>query len=151
LNTRLFYAILFLIFVSLTSVCSSQISTTQEIPANEVEIKNVVYDYFSAIRNQNWSKAKDCCVYKSDRYYKTVMLEDRIKTLYQHCNSVYIFCAIIISNVNITDNNATVKGSGTMIISTGDGAESESSSSVFLLQKTGDSWKIYSSYLIQES
>jgi len=151
LNTRLFYATVFLIFVLLSSICSGEISTTPEIPTNEDEIKNVVHEYFSAIRDQNWSKAKDCCVYKSDRYYKTVMLEDRIKALYQHCNSVYIFCAITISNVDINDNNVTVKGRGTMIISTGDGTEIENSSSVFQLQKNGDSWKIYSSYLIPES
>lgn len=150
MNTRLFFSTVFLIFVLLlSSICSGEISTTPELPTNEDEIKNVVHEYFSAIRDQNWSKAKDCCVYNSDRYYKTVILEDRIKALYQHCSSVYIFCAITISNVDITDNNATVKGSGTMIISTGDGTESESSSSVFLLQKTGDSWKIYSSYLVQ--
>ena len=110
---------------------------------DEAKIKSVIQDYFLAINDQNWSKAKNCCVYGSDRYYATCVLEDAVNALYQYASTVTITCFVTISNVTITGNYASAYGSGTMIITADGYSESGSASATYYLQKVGSSWKIY--------
>ena len=66
---------------------------------DEAKVKNAIQDYFLAINDQNWSKAKNYCVYGSDRYFATCVLEDAVNILYQYATTVTITCFVNISNV----------------------------------------------------
>ena len=110
---------------------------------DEAKIKSVIQDYFLAINDQNWSKAKNCCVYGSDRYYATCVLEDAVNALYQYTSTVTITCFVTISNVTINGSYASAYGSGTMVITAGYYYDSGSASATYYLQKVGNSWKIY--------
>ena len=110
---------------------------------DEAKVKSVIQDYFLAINDQNWSKAKNCCVYGSDRYYATCVLEDAVNALYQYVSTVTITCFVTISNVTITGSYASAYGTGTMVITAGGYSDSGSASTTYYLQKVGNSWKIY--------
>ncbi|MBA7553337.1 hypothetical protein ES705_45927 [subsurface metagenome] len=110
---------------------------------DEAEIKSVIHGYFLAINDQNWSKAKGYCVYGSDRYYATCVLEDAINVLHQLYGSVTITVFVTISNVFVSGSYATAYGKGTMVITYGYYSESGSASATYYLQKIGNNWKIY--------
>jgi len=112
---------------------------------DEAKAKSVIQDYFLAINDQNWSKAKNCCVYGSDRYYATCVIEDAINTLYQYAPTVTITCFVTISDVTINGSYAEAFGSGTIVITADYYSESESASGYYYLQKVGNNWKIDSS------
>jgi len=137
---KYFLVILFLVLAMFLVGCNSIGVTPSD---DEAKIKSVVYEYFLAINDQNWSKAKSCCVYGSDRYYKTCVIEDTVKVLYQYSSIVTITCVVNITNVSIYGNNADACGYGTIIITAGYYSDSDSGSSCYHLQKVGNSWKIY--------
>ena len=110
---------------------------------DEAKVKSVIQDYFLAINDQNWSKAKNCCVYGSDRYYATCVLEDAVNTLYQYATTVTITCFVNISNVSVNGSYASAYLSGSMVITADYYSESGSASGYYYLQKVGNSWKIY--------
>jgi len=110
---------------------------------DEAKVKSAIQEYFLAINDQNWSKAKSFCVYGSDRYYATCVLEDAVNVLYQYASTVTITCFVTISNVTINGSYASAYGSGTMIITAGYYYDSGSASATYYLQKVGNSWKIY--------
>jgi hypothetical protein len=110
---------------------------------DEAKVKNVIQDYFLAINDQNWSKAKNCCVNGSDRYYATCVIEDGINTLYQYASIVTITCFVSISNVSVNGSYANAYLSGSMIITADYYSESESASGYYYLKKVSNSWKIY--------
>ena len=110
---------------------------------DEAKVKSVIQDYFLAINDQNWSKAKNCCVYGSDRYYATCVLEDAVNALYQYTSTVTITCFVTISNVTITGSYASAYINLTMYASAGGYSDSDSASGYYYLQKVGNSWKIY--------
>jgi len=110
---------------------------------DEAKVKSVIQDYFLAINDQNWSKEKNCCVYGSDRYYATCVLEDAVNTLYQYATSVTITCFVNISNVSVNGSYASAYLSGSMVITADYYSESGSASGYYYLQKVGNSWKIY--------
>ena len=110
---------------------------------DEAKVKNAIQDYFLAINEQNWSKAKNCCVYGSDRYYATCVLEDAVNTLHQYATIVTITCFVNISNVSVNGSYASAYLSGSMIITADYYSESGSASGYYYLQKVGNSWKIY--------
>ena len=68
---------------------------------DEAKIKSVINEYFLAISNQNWNKAKNYCVYGSDRYYATCQVESLINSLYEYCNIVTINTSANILSVSI--------------------------------------------------
>jgi hypothetical protein len=143
MNKKLFCVVVFLVLVLVLSGCGTGYPTAPGTSTDVAEIKSVVYEYFSAINNQNWSKAKNLCVYGSDRYYKTIMMQDAINALHQYAYTVTIFCSVTISNVNVTGNYATAKGSGSIVICADYYCETESGPGIYYLQKVGGSWKIY--------
>jgi hypothetical protein len=144
MNKKLFYVAVFLILVLFLSGCGTGYPTAPGTSTDVANVKSVVYEYFSAINNQNWSKAKGLCVYGSDRYYKTGMIQDAINTLdQQYYSPVSITCAITVSNVNVTGYYATAKGSGSIMICAGYYCETESGPGIYYLQKISGSWKIY--------
>ena len=110
---------------------------------DEAKVKSVIQDYFLAINDQNWSKAKNCCVYGSDRYYATCVLEDAVNALYQYVSTVTITCFVTISNVTIAGSYASAYINLTMYAAAGGYSDSGSASTTYYLQKVGNSWKIY--------
>ncbi len=110
---------------------------------DEAKVKSAIQEYFLAINDQNWSKAKSFCVYGSDRYYATCVLEDAVNALYQYTSTVTITCFVTISSVTINGSYASAYGSGTMVITAGYYYDSGSASATYYLQKVGNSWKIY--------
>ena len=141
MKRKYYFVILLLILAIFLSGCSGGGIVT---PAtDEAEIKSVIHEYFLAINDQNWSKAKSYCVYGSDRYYATCVLEDAINALYQYYGSVTITIFVTISDVSVSGSYATAYGNGTMVIIAGYYSESGSASATYYLQKIGNSWKIY--------
>jgi uncharacterized protein YceK len=133
------FLIVFMILAVFLSGCNGVITPATD----EAKVKSVIHEYFLAINDQNWSKAKSYCVYGSDRYYATCVLEDAINALYQSYGSVTITIFVTISDVSVSGSYATAYGNGTMVIIAGYYSESGSASATYYLQKVGNSWKIY--------
>ena len=142
MKRKYFLVVLFLILAMFLSGCTGGVVT----PAtDEAKVKSVIQEYFLAINDQNWSKAKNYCVYGSDRYYATCVLEDGINVLYQYASTVTITCFINISNVSISGSYANACLSGSVVITADYYSESESASGYYYLQKVGNTWRIYDS------
>lgn len=140
MRSKYYLVILFLILAMFLSGCGGGIVT----PAtDEAKIKSVIYEYFLAISNQNWSKAKSCCIYGSDRYYATCQGESLINSLYLYCNIVTINTYADILSVSVYGNYSDVYLHLTALITACGYYESDSGYGYYYLQKIGNSWKIY--------
>jgi len=113
------------------------------IITDESKVRDVIDEYFLAINNQEWNKAKSYCIYESDIYYETCDLEEYIDSLYP--SVVIINCQVDIFNIIVTGNYASAYIDGTLTIITDDHPITDNSSGHFYLQKVDDSWKIYDS------
>ena len=141
MKRKYFLVVLVLVLAIFLSGCSGGGITT---PAtDEAKVKSAINEYFLAINDQNWSKAKSYCVYGLDRYYATCGLEDGINVLYQYASIVTITCFVTISDVNVSGGYADAFISGTILITADGYSESESATAYYWLQKIGNSWKIY--------
>ena len=109
----------------------------------QAKVKSIIQDYFLAINDQNWSKAKNCCVYGSDRYYATCVLEDGINALQQIYGTVTITCFVNISNVSVSGSYASAYINVTLYVTAGYYFDSDSVSGYYYLQKVGNTWKNY--------
>jgi len=110
---------------------------------DEAKIKSVINEYFLALNDQNWSKAKSYCVYGSDRYYKTCQMEDLVNTLYSYCNTVTINAYADIQNVSIYGNYSEAYCYISLLITACGYYDSDSKYKYYDLQKIGNNWKIY--------
>lgn len=138
MKRKYFLVVLFLTLAIFLSGCGGIVTPATD----ETKIKSVIYDYFLAINDQNWSKAKNCCIYGSDRYYATCVMEDGVNALAQYGN-VTITCFVNISDVSVNGSYASVYGDGTVTITAGYYSDSESASGYYYLQKIGNTWGIY--------
>jgi len=144
MRRKYFLIVLFLILAIFLNGCSIGIVIPVIPDHNEEKIRSVVQNYYSALNNQNWNKAKSYCVYGSDKYYKTCRIEDKINTLYFYCNFVTINTYVDISDVSIYGNysqvycyvSATIRACGYVVDST-------SGYGSLHLQKMGNRWKLY--------
>jgi len=132
------FLIVFMIVAVFLSGCNGVITPATD----EAKVKSVINEYFLAINDQNWSKAKSCCVYGSDRYYATCVLEDYVNSLYQY-GVVTLTCIASISNVSIYGNYAQAYINFTLTVSVGSYYDIGSFPLYYYLQKIGNSWKIY--------
>lgn len=139
MKNKYFLVVLFLVLAILLSGCSVGIVTPS---TDEAKVKGVVNEYFLAVNDQNWSKVKNYCVYDSDRYYATCVLEDYVNSLYQY-GVVTLTCIASISNVSIGGNYAQVYFNLTLSVSVGSYYDIASAPGVYYLQKIGNRWKIY--------
>jgi hypothetical protein len=136
MKKKYFLVILFLVLVMFLSGCVTLVT-------DEAKVKSVIDEFFLAINDQNWSKAKGYCVYGSDMYYDTCYIEDEINTLQQIYGTATITCSITISNVTVYGSYAEAFFSATIIITAPGYSESDSESGIYYLQKIGNNWKIY--------
>jgi len=134
-----FLTMLFLILAIFLSGCGGVVTPATD----EAKVKSVIHEYFLAISNQNWSKAKSCCVYGSDRYYATCQGESLINSLYGYCNIVTINTYADILSVSIYGNYSDAYLYLTALITACGYYESDSNYGYYYLQKVGNSWKIY--------
>ncbi|MBU2598471.1 MAG: hypothetical protein KKC53_04750 [Actinobacteria bacterium] len=141
MKKKYYFVILFLVLAIFLTGCSGGGIVT---PAtDEAKIKSVINEYFLAINDQNWSKAKSYCVYGSDQYYSTCLFEDAVNVLEQYYGNVTVTCFTNISNVSVNGSYASAFVSINLIATAGYYYESDSISGYYYLQKTGNNWKIY--------
>ena len=57
---------------------------------DEAKIKSVINEYFLALNDQNWSKAKSYCIYGENLYYDVIQWESLVNDLYSYCNIVTV-------------------------------------------------------------
>jgi len=110
---------------------------------DEAKVRGVINEYFLAISNQNWSKAKNCCVYGSDRYWATCQGESLINSLYLYCNIVTINIYADILSVSIYGNYSEAYLCLSSFITACGYYDSDESYGYYYIQKIGNSWKIY--------
>jgi len=125
--------VLFLILAIFLSGCG--------VITDEVKIRNVIDDYFLAINNQDWEKAKNFCMYESEVYYETCSLENYIDSFYP--SVVIIIFLIDVFDILITGNYASAYIYGSLTIIIDDQIITEDSPGKFYLQKISNNWKIF--------
>jgi len=130
---------------SITEELFKQESKTKKvIPAtDEAKIKSVINEFFSAINDQRWSKAKSCCVYGSEIYYIVCQMEDAYNIISSHSNIIIIDAYADILNISINGNYSKAYCYGNFSIAIYDGDyESDSNYYCYNLQKVSNSWKL---------
>ena len=141
MKRKYFLVVLFLILAMFLSGCAGGGIVT---PAtDEAKIKIVINEYYLALNDQNWSKAKGYCVYGSDIYYAVCQTEALVNNLYLYCNIITINAVIDIQSVSINGNYATVSGYTNYLLTGCGYFEADDKISNFNLQKIGNNWKIY--------
>ena len=78
------------------SGCAAGIVTPS---TDEAKIKSVINEYFSALNDQNWSKAKSYCIYGEDLYYDVIQWENIVNS-YSYCDIVHVNILVDIVDVN---------------------------------------------------
>lgn len=111
--------------------------------SDEVKIESVIEEYFIALNNQNWSKAKNCCVYGSEFYNATCNFEADVNTLEILCGYVTIKASVNVIDISISGNYAYVICDGSMSLSACGVTESNSEYAYAELNKTGNTWKLF--------
>jgi len=141
MKRKVFLVVLFLILTIFLSGCSGVGIVTPV--TDEANIKSVINEYFLALNDQNWSKAKGYCVYGSDRYYAVCQGEDLFNTLSLYCNIITINAYTDIQNVSINGSYSQAYCYTTYLVTACGYYESDSGYKYYNLQKIGNSWKLY--------
>ena len=141
MKTKTFLIITLLILAIFLSGCGSSGIITPT--TDEAKIKSVVYEYFLAINDQNWNKAKGYCIYGSDRYYAVCQAEDLMTTAHLLCPTVTINAVVEIFDVSIYGNYGEVYSYVYIVITHCGEYEITEGYSYLELQKIGNSWKLY--------
>ena len=128
--------ILFLILAIFLSGCG--------VITDEEKIYNIIDEYFLAVSNQEWERAKNCCIYGSNVYYETCDLEDYINSLYLDFSFVDISFNVDIFDITIIGDSASAYIDGKIIIIKDDQVITNDSSGRFYLQKISNNWKLCS-------
>ena len=142
MKKKLFLLVLALVVTMFLVGCGgSGILTT---PAtDEAKVKSVVNEYYLALSNLNFSKAKSYCVYGSDRYYAVCQAEDLANTAYLYCNQVTVNAVVNIIDVSISGSYSQVYSYVSYLITYCGYYEADEGYSYLNLQKIGNSWKLY--------
>ena len=135
--------LVFLVVILCLSLAGCNGTVTPETNADKVEIKSVLQNFFLAINDQNWSKAKGYCVYGSDAWYIIENIVDAMDTLNIYYYVVTINCFVNISNESVNGNYGSAKVAGNIVMTADGYTETESINSTFQLQKIDNDWKIY--------
>ena len=139
MKRKLFLVVLFSVLVILLSGCSGVVTPVND----EAAVKSVIHEYFLAINDQNWSKAKGYCVYQSDQYYSTSGFEDAANMIEQYYGNITILTVANVSNVSINGSYASAFVSVNLVVTASYYYDSASVSGTYYLQKIGNNWKIY--------
>jgi hypothetical protein len=148
MRKKIFYISAFLIFVLLLSGCTAGKPTVPEMATDEELIRGVIKDYYSAKSKQKWDLAQSYCVDGSWAYEWTGGRELYVNDLLSSgCNSVTLNYSSIIKDIDIVGDEAQAYSYLTLVVKC-DGKElsfphSGDSNVIILLQKIGNSWKIW--------
>jgi len=134
MKKKYFFVILFLVLAMFLSGCG--------IITDEEKIRDVIDEYFLAINEQDWDKAKSYCLCESNVYYETCSLEDQIDALYQFADVVTVTCLIDIFDIVISCFHASACCDGDITIIADDYYINSDGSGYLYLQRVGSSWKI---------
>ncbi|GAH93907.1 unnamed protein product, partial [marine sediment metagenome] len=127
MKRKYFLVVLFLILAMFLSGCG--------IVTDEEKVRDVIDEYFLAISDQEWEKAKSYCIYESDVYYETCDFEDYVDSLNLDFSFVDITFLVDIFDIRINGNDASAYVDGILNIITDDSSIIDSSSGNFYLQK----------------
>jgi len=141
MKTKYYIIVFFLALVIFLSGCSG--AGIVPPSSDEWAIKSVVNEYYLALNNLDFNKAKSYCVYGSDQYYAVCQGEDLVNNLYLYCSIITINVVIDIQNVSVNGNYATVSGYTNYLLTGCGYVEADDAYSKFYLQKIGNSWKLY--------
>lgn len=141
MKRKYFLLVAFLIMVFFLSGCGGTI--VPPINNDEAKIESVIEEYFTALDNQNCSKAKNCCVYGSELYDATCNFEANVNTLEILCGYVTIKASVNVIDISISGNYAYVICDGSMSLSACGVTESNSEYAYAELNKVGNSWKLF--------
>ena len=120
--------------------CSGVIVTSD---GEEWAVKSIVNEYYLALSNLDFNKAKSYCVYGSDQYYAVCQGEALVDNLSLYCSVITINAVIDIQNVSVNSSYATVSGNTSYLLTGCGYVEADDKNSKFYLQKIGNSWKLY--------
>ena len=139
MKKKYFLVVLFLVLVILLSGCSGVVTPVND----DAAVKSVIHEYFLAMNDQNWSKAKGYCVYQSDQYYSTIGFEDAANMIEQYYGNITILSIANVSNESVNGSYASASVSVNLVVTAGYYYDSASGSGTYYLQKIGNNWKIY--------
>lgn len=133
-----------LVLAIFLSGCSGGIVTPS---TDEAKIKSVINEYFSALNDQNWSKARSYCVYESELYNDVVQLENTVNT-YCFPDTCYIVIVIYPTIIDVYINSGILSCVYCQIndFSTAGGNNLNNTQSYIMyyhLEKIGNSWKLF--------
>ncbi|GAI95425.1 unnamed protein product, partial [marine sediment metagenome] len=131
MKRKYFLIVLFLILAISLPGCG--------VVTDEEKVRDVIDEYFLAINDQNWDRAKSYCIYESDVYYETCLLEDYIDFLYP--SVVTINFQVDIFDIVITGDYASAHIDGVLTIVIDDLSETYDSLGYFYLQRISNNWK----------
>ena len=137
MKRKYFLVVLFLILAMFLSGCG--------IITDAEKVRDVIDEYFLAISDQEWEKAKSYCIYESDVYYETCDFEDYIDSLNLDFSFVDITFLVDIFDIRINGNDASAYVDGILNIITDDSSIIDNSSGHFYLQKVDNNWKLFNS------
>jgi len=142
MKKKYFLIFLFLILVIFLSGCNIGIGIMPSA-TDEIKVKSVIQEYYLAINDLNWSKAKNYCIYGSDQYYKVSLMEDTVNTLQYYYGFVTITCFANISDVSVYGSHASAYIDVTVVVTAGYYYDATSDSGYLYLRKSGNNWKLY--------
>lgn len=129
-------ALLILVVVLLLGLMGCGVIT----PATDEEkVESVVYEYFLAISDQDWDKAKSYCVSGSVMYDNTLQMQ----TAFEEFDVIWNWI-IDITSTSVIGNYAEVYFDATVVLE-GTKRDLQIDNVTFYLQKVGNDWKIYDS------
>jgi len=75
-----------LVLAIILSGCATGVATPS---TDEAKIKSTINEYFSALNDQNWNKAKGYCIYREDLYNDVIQWENIVNS-YSYCDIVTV-------------------------------------------------------------
>ena len=134
MKRKYFLVVLFLILAMFLSGCD--VLTT-----DETNVRSIIEEYCQAINDQDWYKAKSCCIYGSGEFNAIAYIKDVLDN-YSEWHVEYINIYIDIYDVHIYGDYSEVYGYATLVVSVSGNVESNSDYFWQYLQKIDNTWKI---------
>jgi len=130
----------FLVLVLLLSGCGAN---SPVLPSDDgTTIEGVINEFCLAISNQDWDRARDCCVPYSEAYDALSQYEALANNVFQDYGNVKINCQLTISKVLENGNYATAEVKGTLLASVGIFGETQDLAGNISSQRIDHRWYI---------
>ncbi len=143
MRNKIFYISAFLIFALLLSSCTGGKPTVPVVPTDEELIRDVIKEFFSALSEQEWKKAKSKCVHGDNAYMYVDNLKNVVNNL--QCNVVTLNYWPDITDIVIDGTDAHAHGYLAIVLKCDgqvDPNHSRAGNGDISLQKIGSNWKL---------